>query len=135
MADYAKQCGTLYYSRAGMREILQKHLTIPTDEGIEKEEPTLHDLLGKAFVLLVNNPQNEDDHELLPHLERWLESNSIETHGTWVREVKPSIKDTIEKIWDFKDLYSFPSNPKVGETPTEEQVRNIHKYARYMPKN
>lgn len=63
-------------------EHLGKYLTIPTDEGIEKEEPTLHDLLGKAFVLLVNNPQNEDDHELLPHLERWLESNSIETHGT-----------------------------------------------------
>jgi len=86
------------------------YLTQPTDEGIEKEEPT-------EKLLAATAPINGD---MWCEIYGYIKDGIVNvTRTKYIHpddEVKPPTKDTIEKIWDFKDLYSFPNNPRVGQT-------------------
>jgi len=114
-------------------------------EGIEKEEPTpIKNILSKLVKErdATNNWEYNYDQTEIGYA-NWLaraiqiieqepiwhkELVSVTCPKCWLliknplykdnmpKEVKPPTKDTIEKIWDFKDLYSFPNNPRVGQT-------------------
>lgn len=92
-------------------------------------EDNLHDYLGKAFMILQSGKkQNEDDKQLLPHLEMWLDSNSINTDWTGVRDDPIEEQEPTEKLlaatspenWDrWCEIYGYIKDGIVTVTRIE----------------